>query len=175
MNPLKGPNLDALGTRFPPLSDAYDIPLRLSALRAADAIGLSPSEMQEGTYAYVLGPTYESRAEARFLRAAGADCVGMSTVPEVIAARHAGMRVLALSLITNKVVVSPYFDSRAAVTSELAASASKAGKTETETERGQVEKDRKEAANHEEVLEVGRRRAEDMRRLVEAVVCGSDV
>lgn len=75
MNPLVGHNLSALGPRFPPLSNAYDPSLLLSAFRAADSLGLSEVEMQQGTYAYVMGPTYESRAECRFLKLAGADCV----------------------------------------------------------------------------------------------------
>jgi len=75
-NPLVGHNLEALGPRFPPLSNAYDPTLLLEAFKAADTLGLSQVEMQQGTYAYVMGPTYESRAECRFLKGAGADCVG---------------------------------------------------------------------------------------------------
>ncbi|PWN50759.1 inosine guanosine and [Violaceomyces palustris] len=162
MNPLIGHNLSALGPRFPPLSNAYDVDLRIRLFKAAQKIGLPSSAMQQGTYAYVLGPTYESRAEARFLKNVGADCVGMSTVPEVIAATHSGMKVLAISLITNKVVLSPYFDTRAFLEKE--------GEHTSSSNQAQ-KKDDKEAANHEEVLEVGRMRAEDMRKLVQTVVC----
>ena len=164
MNPLIGHNLSALGPRFPPLSNAYDVELRLALFRAAHANGLPDADIQQGTYAYVLGPSYESRADARFLRTAGADAVGMSTVPEVIAATHAGMRVLAISLITNKVVLDPYFDTRAALNAELAGGAKGAALE-------QANKDKAAAANHEEVLEAGLKRAEDMRKLVETVVC----
>lgn len=95
MNPLIGPNDDALGPRFPPMSDAYDFELRKAAFRAAHKIGLPKGTLTEGTYAWVSGPTYETKAEQGFLRnAMGADVVGMSTVPEVIMARYLGIRVL---------------------------------------------------------------------------------
>ena len=87
-----------------PLSDAYTHALRLAAFRAAHALGLPRSALAEGTYAWVSGPTYETRGEAALLAAAGASVVGMSTVPEVVAARDEGMRVLVLSLVTNMVV-----------------------------------------------------------------------
>lgn len=98
LNPLRGPNDDALGPRFPSLTNAYDPDLRAQAHAAARSLAIP---LHEGVYAMVAGPNYETPAELRFLRAIGADAVGMSTVPEVIAARHAGMRVLAISCITN--------------------------------------------------------------------------
>ncbi|HEU5440387.1 MAG TPA: purine-nucleoside phosphorylase, partial [Ktedonobacterales bacterium] len=98
LNPLRGPNDDALGPRFPSLTNAYDANLRAQAHAAARALAIP---LHEGVYAMVGGPNYETPAELRFLRAIGADAVGMSTVPEVIAARHSGMRVLAISCITN--------------------------------------------------------------------------
>ncbi|MDQ7792953.1 MAG: purine-nucleoside phosphorylase [bacterium] len=97
-NPLRGPNLAALGPRFPALARAYSPDLIQAALAAAGRLGL---RLAQGVYAAVAGPSYETPAEARFLRWAGADAVGMSTVPEVIAACHAGVRVLAISCITN--------------------------------------------------------------------------
>jgi purine-nucleoside phosphorylase len=97
-NPLIGPNDDGLGPRFPAMTGAYDAALRALALDVASQAGIT---MHEGVYAMVTGPNYETPAELRFLRAIGADAVGMSTVPEVIAARHAGMRVLAISVVTN--------------------------------------------------------------------------
>lgn len=154
MNPLIGPNFP-LGPRFPPTSDAYDVPLRLSFFRAAKTLNLLHL-VDSGTYAFVAGPSYESRAECRFLRSAGADCVGMSTVPEIIAARHAGLKVLGISLVTNKVVVTPYFDAKKAVMEE------KEGEVAVDAQQG---KDSKEAASHEEVLKVGRMRADDVRKL----------
>ncbi|MFI5273727.1 MAG: purine-nucleoside phosphorylase [Ktedonobacterales bacterium] len=97
-NPLRGPNDEALGPRFPAMTDAYDPALRVLAYESAVALGIP---LREGVYVMVAGPNYESPAELRLLRGFGADAVGMSTVPEVLAARHAGMRVLALSCVTN--------------------------------------------------------------------------
>jgi purine-nucleoside phosphorylase len=98
-NPLIGPNDDALGLRFPDMSEAYDMSLRNIAREVALASGVL---LREGVYAAVQGPNLETRAEYRFLRTIGADVVGMSTVPEVIVARHGGMRVLGLSIITDQ-------------------------------------------------------------------------
>ena len=97
-NPLVGPNDDRLGPRFPDMSDAYDARLRALAREVALQRGI---ELREGVYVAVSGPNLETRAEYRFLRAIGADVVGMSTVPEVIVAVHGGMRVLGLSIITD--------------------------------------------------------------------------
>jgi purine-nucleoside phosphorylase len=97
-SPLVGPNDDALGPRFPDMSDAYDPAYRSLAHAAAERLGLS---LGEGVYAAWLGPAFETPAEIRMMRALGADLVGMSTVPEVLAARHMGIRCLALSCVTN--------------------------------------------------------------------------
>ena len=97
-NPLMGPNEDSLGPRFPELTTAYDLELR--ALARAVAIEQHVS-LQEGVYFGLSGPFFETPAELRFLRLIGADAVGMSTVNEVLAARHLGMRVLGFSGITN--------------------------------------------------------------------------
>lgn len=97
-NPLIGPNDDRLGPRFPPMVGAYDRELGAMAQAAANQLGF---RLREGVYAMVAGPSFESAAELRALRILGADAVGMSTAPEVIVARHSGMRVLGLSLITN--------------------------------------------------------------------------
>jgi purine-nucleoside phosphorylase len=96
--PLLGPNDDAVGPRFLDLSHVYDLDLRGRLRVAAEAAGVS---LQAGVYAGLLGPTYETPAEVRMLRVLGADAVGMSTVMEAIAARWVGMRVAAVSLITN--------------------------------------------------------------------------
>ncbi|HEY3317416.1 MAG TPA: purine-nucleoside phosphorylase [Coriobacteriia bacterium] len=98
VNPLTGPNLEDLGTRFPVMAGAYSPRLLAMARGLAAERGI---ELAEGVYAAVPGPSYETPAEVRALRALGADAVGMSTVPEVIAARHAGMEVAAFSLISN--------------------------------------------------------------------------
>jgi purine-nucleoside phosphorylase len=98
-NPLRGPNLGRFGERFPAMTDAFDADLRVAARAAADRAGVP---LREGVYVMLAGPNYETRAEMRMLRLLGADAVGMSTVPEVLVARHAGVRVLAISLITNK-------------------------------------------------------------------------
>jgi purine-nucleoside phosphorylase len=103
-NPLRGPNDDALGPRFPDMSQAYDPALRRLAFEAAAAEGIV---LRQGVYVCLAGPSYETPAELRFLRGAGADAVGMSTVPEVVAARHVGMRVLAFSGITNVPALEP--------------------------------------------------------------------
>ncbi len=95
---LVGPNDDALGPRFPDMSDAYDLELRARAREAADRLGI---ELGEGVYAAWLGPQFETPAEIRFMRAVGCDLAGMSTVQEVIAARHMGIRVLGISVVTN--------------------------------------------------------------------------
>src|SRR3984893_17689775 len=98
-NPLMGPNDDRFGERFPALAHAYDADLRQLAREvAAQHTGTT---LKEGVYVMVSGPNYETGAELKFLRALGADAVGMSTAPEVVVARHMGMRVLGLSLITN--------------------------------------------------------------------------
>lgn len=98
-NPLLGPNEERFGERFPPLAKAYDANLR--ALARMVAGNVPDLTIHEGIYAMVGGPSYETGAELRFLGALGADAVGMSTAPEVVVARHAGMRVLGISLITN--------------------------------------------------------------------------
>ena len=97
-NPLVGPNDDRFGLRFPDMSDVYSRRLRDVAVAAARAKGVPVSH---GVYVAVHGPSYETPAEIRFLRTIGADAVGMSTVPEAIAARHMGMEVLGISCITN--------------------------------------------------------------------------
>ena len=97
-NPLIGPNLDVFGPRFPDMSCAFDKELRALAHECASEQGFA---LREGVYAQMTGPTYETPAEIRMLRTLGADAVGMSTVPEVIVARHGGMRVLGISCITN--------------------------------------------------------------------------
>ena len=97
-NPLVGPNDDALGPRFPDMSDAYSREFRQIARRVAGELCIPVSE---GVYAAMLGPSYETPAEIRFLRAIGADVVGMSTVLEAIAANYMGMKVLGISCVTN--------------------------------------------------------------------------
>lgn len=97
-SPLRGENLDALGTRFPDMSCVYDIPLRQAAEEAAGSRGIT---LQKGVYLQWQGPNFESPAEIRMFRTLGADAVGMSTVCEAIAARHMGLRVCAVSCITN--------------------------------------------------------------------------
>jgi purine-nucleoside phosphorylase len=129
VNPLRGHNDERFGPRFPDMTQTYDRELRM-LLREASAIEGVP--LHSGVYAAVAGPSYETPAEIRMLRKVGADAVGMSTVPEVIAARHMGMRIVGLSCITN-----------------LAAGLGDAA-----------------ALSHDEVKEVGRRAAGDMRRLV---------
>lgn len=98
-NPLRGPNVDTWGPRFPDLSQAYHPQLIKTALNCASHCGLK--NVVTGTYACIPGPSLETPAETRWLRGCGADAVGMSSIPEVIVARHAGMEVLGLSAISN--------------------------------------------------------------------------
>ncbi|CCA76300.1 related to PNP1-purine-nucleoside phosphorylase [Serendipita indica DSM 11827] len=169
MNPLLGPNYPPY-PRFLPMSNAYSRRLRKLVfhgfyklqsklnMSSANANGkIDEQAIQEGTYAYVSGPTYETPAEGRFLRAAGADVVGMSTIPEVIVAREEDMEVCVLSLVTNFVVIpAGYRSIREEVEAELA------GKP--------LEAVQDAIVSHEEVLEVGQRKAELMRELIEIVV-----
>ncbi len=97
-NPLTGPNDERFGPRFPDMSQAYAKAYRKIALSEATRLGLT---VREGVYAALQGPSFETPAEIRFLKAIGADLVGMSTVPEVIVARHMGIRVLGISCVTN--------------------------------------------------------------------------
>ncbi len=101
LSPLRGPNLDAFGPRFPSMNDAYDPALRELARQTALEAGIP---FQQGVYICLAGPNFESPADVRFLRVIGADAVGMSTVPEVITARHSNVRVLGLSGISNTLV-----------------------------------------------------------------------
>jgi len=98
VNPLIGPNDDTLGPRFPDMTEAYSPGYRDLARKAGAQMGLP---LAEGVYAALSGPSYETPAEIRYLRTIGADLVGMSTVPEVILANYLGMRVLAISCVTN--------------------------------------------------------------------------
>jgi purine-nucleoside phosphorylase len=97
-NPLIGPNDDRFGPRFPDMTQAYWKPYREATLAEAKRLGI---DVHEGVYAALSGPSYETPAEIRYLRTIGADLVGMSTVPEVIVARHMGIRVLGISCVTN--------------------------------------------------------------------------
>lgn len=146
-HPLRGPNLDSEGPRFQPLSDAYDFSLRQLFLNKAKELGVT-RRIHEGTYFFVAGPTYETRAEVRMIRTMGGDAVGMSTVPEVIVARHSGLRVLALSLITNKGLgdrpPSAYFPSSKSL------------------EEGM--------ANHEEVLQSAKEASRDVQSIIAATI-----
>ena len=99
-NPLRGPNLDEFGPRFPDMSQVYDQGLIALAQKVSDEANLN---VRRGIYAGLSGPSFETPADCRFLRLAGADAVGMSTVPEAIVARHGGQRVLGISGISNKI------------------------------------------------------------------------
>ncbi|KAK2868315.1 hypothetical protein Q7C36_000186 [Tachysurus vachellii] len=135
-NPLFGPNDERFGTRFPCMSDAYDKQMGQLAREVGVELGFSDF-IKEGVYCVVGGPSFETIAECRMLNLVGADAVGMSTVHEVIVARHSGMRVFALSLITNKAVMD--YDSES-------------------------------KANHEEVLETGKLRSQQLVKLVSTIV-----
>jgi len=102
-NPLMGPNDESIGPRFLGMVHTYDKDLRTAACRVAAEAGIT---LHEGVYVWLSGPSFETPAEIRMLRTLGADAVGMSTVPEVLVARHAGMRVMAYSGITNEAIDS---------------------------------------------------------------------
>jgi purine-nucleoside phosphorylase len=159
-HPLRGPNADDFGTRFPPLSDGYDISLRQLAHKAwREQRQEMPSQrrMHEGVYAFVGGPSYETRAECRMLRQFGADVVGMSTVPEIIVARHSGMRVMAFSLVTNNAVLEPTVRADEPELQGLSRE-----ELDKYLSRGK--------ADHQEVLEAGQAAALDMQGLVLKIV-----
>ncbi|EJF59850.1 inosine guanosine and [Dichomitus squalens] len=157
MNPLLGPQLDPKYPRFLALSSAYSVSLRRYAFLAAHKLQLGLDALAEGVYAWVSGPTYETPAEGRMLRNAGADVVGMSTIPEVVAGKEEGLEVLVLSLVTNKVVIPTRYRSiREEVEAELA------GKPVVRQDEPQV--------SHEEVLLIGKQKAEVMKSLVEKIV-----
>ena len=99
LSPLRGQNIDSLGPRFPDMMNAYDDVLRDIAVRISNDLDF---ELRQGVYASLAGPNFETPADLRFLKVIGVDAVGMSTVPEVIVARHAGIRVLGVSGISNK-------------------------------------------------------------------------
>lgn len=119
-NPLIGPNDDRLGLRFSPMSRAYDLPLRELTHKVASGQGFRP---KEGVYLGLTGPSFETPAEIRFFGMIGADAVGMSTVPEVIVARHANMRVLGISCVTNVLHRGPSEDTH----EDVLATANEAG------------------------------------------------
>jgi len=157
LHPLLGPVTSPSHLRFLPLSDAYSVVLRRLAFLASHKLGLGVDALAEGTYAWVSGPTYETPAEGRFLRLAGADVVGMSTIPEVVVAREEGMQVMVLSLVTNKVVIPDEYRSiKAEVEAELAGQSIHRAPTPT--------------VSHEEVLDIGKKKANVMRELVENVI-----
>ncbi|KAG0362778.1 nucleoside phosphorylase domain-containing protein [Gamsiella multidivaricata] len=149
-NPLVGPNMIEFGPRFPPMSDAYCPRLRRLVYEAAKKLNI-PKFLHEGVYVFVSGPTYESKAECRFLKSIGADVVGMSTVPEVVVARHCGMKVLGLSLVTNRAVIHRESRSDPDAPAEV---------------RPLEEK----IASHAEVLEAADSRAKDLQTLVKYLV-----
>ena len=133
-NPLIGPNEDTLGPRFPDMSQPYDPGLRAIAREVAVAAKFI---LREGVYVGVTGPNLETRAEYRMLRSAGADVVGMSTVPEVIVAVHAGMRVLGISILTDRCLPDAL---EPATVEEIIAVASRAEPRLTTLVRGVLER-----------------------------------
>lgn len=147
-HPLRGLNLDNFGDRFLPLSDAYDFDLRVKLFESVKALNIKRN-VHEGVYFYAAGPTFESRAECRMIRLLGGDAVGMSTVPEVIVARHCGMKVLGLSLITNSVLSTEPESAKDCSTKK------------------EITDQTKGMASHEEVLQSANDAAQDVKKLVE--------
>ncbi|KDQ56773.1 hypothetical protein JAAARDRAFT_131880 [Jaapia argillacea MUCL 33604] len=157
LNPLLGPLLSPSYPRFLPISSAYSPSLRRLAFIASHHLSLPPSALSEGIYAWVSGPTYESPAEGRFLRNAGASVVGMSTVPEVCVAKEEGMEVMVLSLVTNFVVIPEKYRS---IKEEVQA----------ELDGKPLHIAEAESVSHEEVLAIGKEKGEVMTRLVEKII-----
>ena len=164
-NPLIGRNIDEFGARFPAVSDAYDFDLRVLAFKAARCVGIEDEVLQEGVYGMVAGPSFETRAEARYLQSIGADVVGMSTVPEVIVARHCGMKTLGISLVTNKVARSKGRSAKEYV-QNTSSSPTRSPKRQKLIE----ESDETQLANHAEVLETSNKRSKEMQELVKKFV-----
>jgi purine-nucleoside phosphorylase len=160
-HPLIGTNLNSFGTRFPSMSDAYSYRLRRLAFLAGHQVGISLDTMHEGVYCMVGGPSFETSAESRFLAQNGADAVGMSTIPEVVVARHCGIQVLGISLMTNAVVIARGRNAKKDVLID-------AGLAHDHLAHEEVERDAI-VANHEEVLETGAARTADMQRLVKKI------
>ncbi|KAI8055527.1 purine nucleoside phosphorylase 5a [Syncephalis plumigaleata] len=152
LSALRGKNDADFGPRFPGMTDAYPVDLRRLAVEAANDIDSATM----GVYCYVGGPSYETPAEARALRSLGGDLVGMSTVPEVIVANHCGMRVLAISLVTNRVRTSR---------GELALPTSEEIKAAEAFEDDSID-----APTHEEVLATAASRAKDLERWVKRIM-----
>lgn len=119
-NPLIGKNIDELGPRFPDMSEAYDLKLIELAQKYAKELGIN---VKKGVYAGVSGPTFETPAEYKYIRAVGADAVGMSTVPEVIVARHMGLTCFAMSVITDSGVPGQIIEITHEEVQEIAAKA----------------------------------------------------
>ena len=135
-NPLIGPNDERLGTRFPDMSEPYTAQLRVLARTVAASLGIE-HRLREGVYVAVPGPNLETRAEYAMIRALGGDVVGMSTVPEVIVAVHAGMRVLGISIITDSAVPETL---KPTTLDEIVAAAGKAEPALTALVRGVIER-----------------------------------
>ncbi|PVU98535.1 hypothetical protein BB559_001480 [Furculomyces boomerangus] len=155
-NALIGPNIEEFGVRFVPVSDVYTPRLRelfaecyLKNKKISEDRKLN---LHEGVYGWVMGPSYETRVECRALLSLGCDSVGMSTVPEAIVAKHCGLEVLAVSLITNEAVLSPEISSIEIAKAKLE------GRT--------IERKVENFANHIEVMEVANKRAIDLQELV---------
>ncbi|ODV85401.1 hypothetical protein CANARDRAFT_151107 [[Candida] arabinofermentans NRRL YB-2248] len=155
-HPLRGGNLSMFGPRFLPLSDAYDFKLRLSLVKIAKETLKLTRNIHEGVYCFAAGPTFETRAEIRFIKGIGGDSVGMSTVPEVIVARHCDMKVLGLSLITNAGLSEPPVNA-----SEFFAKGNKLDEAKDQTDG---------MASHDEVLESANEAAEDVKKLIECFI-----
>ncbi|KAJ2780819.1 Purine nucleoside phosphorylase [Coemansia javaensis] len=157
---LIGPNLDEFGLRFPSISDLYTPRLRHIAARVylthASLRAERKFRLHEGVYAWCYGPCFESRAELRALRTMGADLVGMSTVPETVVAKHCGMEVLAMSLVTNRCVSRREQDTIEAVAAEMAGKA--------------PEIVAEDFPHHEEVLQAAAARTSDVQEFVRCIV-----
>ncbi|KAI6128195.1 nucleoside phosphorylase domain-containing protein [Pisolithus croceorrhizus] len=174
MNPSFGPLTSLEYPRFLPLSNAYSTRLRRYAFLAAHDLDFPDDALAEGVYAWVTGPAYETPAEGRFLRNAGAHVVGMSTIPEVVAAREEKLDVMVLSLVTNQVVIPDTYRSikdevKAEVGLVMISDDQEDAKTPSQLSGLTVDRPEIATASHAEVIAVGALRAEIMRCLVERI------
>ncbi|KAG8759468.1 hypothetical protein FRC14_005849 [Serendipita sp. 396] len=173
LNPLIGPTFTPSTPRFIPLSDAYSRSLRKLVFHAAAKLNLPYGALSEGVYCWVTGPTFETAAEGTFLRLAGGDVVGASTVPEVAVAKEEGMQILALSLVTNMVVISSADQGvRAEVERELVGERVIAYAVTDTVQNTEIQESHEPTTvvSHDEVLATGLAKAELMKALVVEVV-----
>ncbi|KAJ1500201.1 hypothetical protein HMI54_011033 [Coelomomyces lativittatus] len=171
-NPLVGPNLPMLGPRFPSMSEVYSLALRRCVFEVGEQLNLL-SKLHSGIYGYVSGPQYETKTEIRCLHMLGIDAVGMSTVPEVVIAKHAGLHVLGVSMITNCIDHQREHPNLKvqALQNQKKKQAGSLSKSETNKDEDPIKLNGTvKTVTHEEVLKAGIDFADDMLKLIKEVI-----